>query len=131
MRVRAVDANGDMMFGGDQASILRDSPDAVAQVVESRINLWEGQWHLDLSDGTPIEQEVLGRYTANIRDAALQGRILGSPGVDAIKTYTGALDKTTRTYSVSAELKTAYSIGGSASASPNSAFLDTKVEFGR
>jgi hypothetical protein len=132
MRVRKVDENGDMVFGGDQAAFLRNSPDAVAQIVESRLNLWQGEWYLDLSDGTPYEQNVLGRYTANVRDAVLQRRILTTPGVDAIKTYSGFFDTTSpRDYSVSVELKTAYSRGGSASGAPTPAVLNTKVEFGR
>lgn len=132
MRVRKVDANGDMVFGGDQAAFLRNTPDAVAQIVESRLNLWQGEWYLDLSDGTPFEQEVLGRYTANARDAALRSRILTTPGVDSIKTYSGFFDTDApRAYNVSVEIETAYSVGGSATASLATARLNTKVEFGR
>lgn len=127
MRVRKVDENGDAVFGGDQTSILRNSPEAVAQIVESRLNLWKGEWYLDLSDGTPYEQQVLGRYTENVRDAALQARILMTPGVRSIKTYSGALDG--RSYSVSVEIETAYSSG--VSASSQTARLETKVEVGR
>lgn len=130
MRVRKVDANGDRVFGGDQAAFLRNSPDAVAQIVESRLNLWMGQWFLDLSDGTPYEQNILGRYTANIRDAVLQDRILTTPSVSAIKSYSGALDRATREYSVSAEIETAYSTSGTSGPSAT-AGLGVKVEFGR
>lgn len=130
MRVRKVDASGDMVFGGDQAAFLRNSPDAVAQIVESRVNLWTGQWFLDLSDGTPFEEQVLGRYTANVRDAAIQYRILTTPGVLSIESYSAALDKTSREYAVSAEIETAYS---KASSSGRNAVtgLNVKVEFGR
>lgn len=128
MRVRKVDSNGDAVFGGDQASFLRNTPDAVAQIVESRLNLWQGQWYLDLSDGTPYEQQVLGRYTANVRDAVLQARILTTPGVSGIKTYSGAYDGDPRQYTVSVRIETAYS---SSASSGTVAALNTKVEFGR
>lgn len=131
MRVRRVDENGDAVFGGDQAAFLRNSPEAVAQVVESRLNLWQGQWYMDLSDGTPYEQNILGRYTANVRDAVLQARILGSPGVRQIKTYSGAYDSGPRQYTVSVEIETAYSSGASSGSTPSAARLNTKVELGR
>ena len=132
MRVRKVDANGDAVFGGDQAAFLRNSPDAVAQIVESRLNMWQGEWYLDLADGTPYEQQVLGRYTANVRDAVLQARVLTTPGVDSIKSYSGFFDTDApREYNVSVAIETAYSVGGSATASSALARLNTKVEFGR
>jgi hypothetical protein len=128
MRVRKVDANGDRVFGGDQAAFWRNVPEAVAQVVESRLNMWVGDWFLDLSDGTPYEQQVLGRYTAHARDAVLQARILTTPGVNALKSYSSALDG--REYSVSARIETAYSLGVTPGA--NGAYpLGVKVELGR
>jgi len=131
MRVRAVDANGDMRFGGDQASILRDSPDAVGQVVESRLNLWQEQWYLDRSEGTPYEQEVLGRRTEGLRDPALQARILDTPGVVEIEAYSSVLDRQTRALTVAATIQTVYSRGYLAGAGANTANITVKVENGR
>jgi hypothetical protein len=109
MRVRKVDAQGDAVFGGDQASIWRDVPEAVGQVVESRLNLWQEQWYLDRSEGTPFEQEVLGKRTEGLRDPALQARILDTPGVVEIEAYSSVLDRQTRALTVSAAIQTVYS----------------------
>ncbi|WP_042720516.1 hypothetical protein [Herbaspirillum sp. B65] len=131
MRVRAVDAAGDALFGGDQATILRDSPDAVGQIVTSRLNLWQGQWYLDALEGTPYEQEVLGRRTEGLRDPALQARILDTPGVVEIEAYDSVLDRQTRALAVSATIQTVYSRAYLTGPSANAANITVKVEHGR
>lgn len=108
MRVRRVDANGDMVFGGNQAAFHRDTPDAVAQVVESRLNLWLGEWYLDLDEGTPYQTQILGKYTQLTRDPEMQARILGTPGVTELAAYGSTFDPQTRSFSVSARIITAY-----------------------
>lgn len=108
MRVRKVDVNGDMTFGGNQASFYRDQPEAVAQVVESRLNLWLGEWFLDLNEGTPYQTQVLGKYTEKSRDPVMQDRILGTPGVTELKAYSSTTNGNTRSFFVSAEIVTAY-----------------------
>lgn len=109
MRVRRVDQNGDMIFGGDQAAFLRDTPDAVAQIVESRLNLWEAQWYLDLDEGTPYQTQVLGKRTEATRDPVLRARISDTPGVVEIASYNSVLNRETRGFTVSARIDTAYS----------------------
>jgi hypothetical protein len=108
MRVRAVDGDGDMRFGGDQASILRDSPDAVAQVVASRLHLWSGEWYLDLEEGTPYRTEVLGKRTEATRDPVVRARILDTPGVNEIRAYSSTLNRETRSLTIAATIDTAY-----------------------
>lgn len=131
MRVRKVDAIGDRVFGGDQLAIWRDVPDAVAQVVESRLNLWQGQWYLDRAEGTPYEQQVLGRRTEGLRDVALRYRILDTPGVVSLKSYGSVLDRQTRGFKVSAQIVTAYSAAYRAGASADPTNITVKVENGR
>lgn len=108
MRVRKVDASGDMVFGGGQSSFHRDTPDAVAQVVESRLNLWLRDWYLDLNEGTPYQTSVLGKYTENARDPVMQARILETPGVTELAAYSSTFDPQTRAFRLSAEIVTAY-----------------------
>lgn len=131
MRIRKVSADGDYVFGGDQASILRDSPDAVGVLVEARLNLWQEQWYLDATAGTPFEQQVLGRRTEGLRDAALRARILSTQGVVSLKGYNSVLDRQTRAFTVSAEIQTAYSSDYLAGPSANTKNLTVKVENGR
>lgn len=109
LRVRKVDANGDRVFGGDQTAFHRNTPQAVAQVCESRLNLWTSQWYLDLNEGTPYETDVLGFRTEATRDAVLQARILGSPGVSEIKSYSSALNRQSRVFAPVATAETIYS----------------------
>jgi len=131
MRIRKVDATGDMQFGGDQASIWRDVPDAVGVLVEARMNLWQEQWWLDRSEGTPYEQQVLGKRTEGLRDPALQARILDTPGVVEIEAYSSVLDRQTRALTVSATIQTVYSRAYLAGPGANTANITVKVENGR
>jgi hypothetical protein len=132
MRVRKTDpVTGDYVFGGDQASIWRDVPEAVGQVAESRLNLWQEQWYLDRSEGTPFEQEVLGKRTEGLRDPALQARILDTPGVIEIEAYSSVLDRQTRALTVAATIQTVYSRAYLAGVGANTANITVKVENGR
>lgn len=131
MRVRKVDATGDMVFGGDQASIHRDSPEAVAQVVESRLNLWSGEWYLNLNEGTAYRTEVLGKRTEATRDPVLRDRILASPGVTEITAYSSVLNRETRGFAVSATIATAYSRAALQAPAANAAQINVSVTDGR
>lgn len=108
MRVRMVDANGDMVFGGDQAAFFRDAAEGVAQIVVSRLHLWSGEWFLDLNEGTPYTTEVLGKRTEATRDPVLRSRILDTPGVIEITAYDSVLNRETRGLSVAATINTLY-----------------------
>jgi len=114
MRYRKLDANGDYVFGGSQQAFLIDTPDTVAQAVSTRLQLQFGEWFLDVTDGTDWKTKVLGKYTANVRDETLRIRILGTPGVTSIISYSSTFDHETRTFSVITEIDTVY---GSASVS--------------
>jgi hypothetical protein len=132
MRIRKVEAGtGDMIFGGDQASIWRDVPDAVGVLVEARLNLWQEQFWLDRSEGTPYEQQVLGKRTEGLRDAALQARILDTPGVVEIEAYDSVLDRQSRALNVSATIQTVYSRAYLAGQGATTANITVKVENGR
>ncbi|MBG6243579.1 MAG: hypothetical protein EKE20_18100, partial [Candidatus Symbiopectobacterium sp. Dall1.0] len=61
MRYRREDANGDYTFGQGDSTWLINSPEAVAQAVKTRFELWYGQWFLDTAEGTPWLQSVLGK----------------------------------------------------------------------
>jgi hypothetical protein len=108
MRVRKVDANGDMTFGASQANYWINHRAGVGLAVSTRLELWLGQWFLNTSDGTPWMTKVLGRNTSAFRDAAVQSRILGTPGVNGISAYASQLNRTTREFDVQASIDTAY-----------------------
>lgn len=110
MRYRKLDASGDYSFGQGQDNIWVDVPEAPAQAVQTRLNLWEGQWFLDTREGMPWKTEVLGNRTANTRDPAVRQRALGSMGVRGILQYSSNLDRETRAFSVSMIIDTVYGV---------------------
>ena len=80
----------------------------VGQVVSTRLRLWQGQWFLAVTDGMPWQTQVLGKYTGDVRDMAVQDRIYGTPGMVDIQGYNSQLDTQTRAWTVHATLQTVY-----------------------
>lgn len=91
LRVRAQDADGDFVFGAGPKQWLVDSPDAVAQCARTRLELWEEEWFLDLSDGTPYRTMILGEGTLALYDQAIRERLLATPGVISFEQYASTL----------------------------------------
>jgi len=106
MRYRKLDANGDYSFGQGMANFYVDSPQAVAQAVETRLRLQTGEWFLDSTEGTPYQSEVLGTGTAATRDAAIQLRIAETQGFKELLSYSSNVDG--RKFSVEATIDTIY-----------------------
>lgn len=107
MRYRALDADGDMTFGQGGLNFLVNEPAAVAQAVKTRLRLDEGEWFLDLTEGTPYETQVLGYGTRQTRDVAIRDRILGTPGLTDIVTYSSSVD-VARKFTVNGTANTLY-----------------------
>jgi len=108
MRYRKLDANGDMVFGHQQSDFWRDVPDAPAQAVWTRLQMYLGDWFLNVNDGTPWRTRVLGKYTGNTRDPTVQARTLGSQGVVGIVAYSSQVNPNTREFDVQMTIDTVY-----------------------
>lgn len=108
MRYRRLDADGDYTFGGQQADFYRDSPEAVAQAVLTRLRLSRGEWFLDITEGMPWKTDVLGKYTGSKADAAIRQCILTTPGVSELTAYSSTQNSEARTLSVQATINTIY-----------------------
>lgn len=108
MRYRKLDANGDYSFGGQQADFYRDTPEAVAQAVQTRLLLLRGEWFLDITEGMPWSTEVLGKFTNGTYDSAIRQRILGTQGVTELTAYSSTLDGQKRALTVAATINTIY-----------------------
>ncbi|MET3654099.1 hypothetical protein [Dyella japonica] len=108
MRYRKLDANGDYVFGHGQSDFYRDQPEAVAQAVQTRLELFSGEWFLDTSAGLPWRTQVLGKYTQNIRDFVIKQQIVNTQGVQSLDSYSSSVDPNTRRFSVSASITTIY-----------------------
>jgi hypothetical protein len=108
MRYRKLSLLGDYTFGNGQLNFYRDVPDAVAQAVKTRLLLWLGEWFLNLEEGTPYMQGILGKYSKEVADTTIQERVLDTQGVLNIENYESILDTTNRSLSVSFTLNTIY-----------------------
>jgi hypothetical protein len=107
MRYRTLDTNDDYVVGQPW---LVNSPQAVAQAVKTRLRLWQGEFFVDTTDGTPYLQQILGKRDATRNpDAAIKVRILGTLGVTGIAQYASVYDGNTRILTVYALVNTIYS----------------------
>lgn len=102
-----MDATGDMQWGSSQQNFLINSPEAVGQLAETRLQLRQGDWFLDKTKGVAWATQILGRNTASTRDQAIKACILGTPGVTSIASYSSSVDAN-RKLTVTATLNTAY-----------------------
>lgn len=108
MRYRKLDADGDYVFGRQQADFYKDSPEAVAQAVLTRLRLLRGEWFVDTTAGMPWNTEVLGKNTSTTYDAAIRQCILRTPGVSQLVAYSSSVNPDTRALSVTATINTIY-----------------------
>ena len=108
MRYRALDAAGDMQFGRGASLFLRNSPEAVAQAIRTRLLLFQGEWFADTAAGTAWNSRVLGERTEDARLPELRARILGTPGVRALLALAAGFDAGARRLRVAADVDTIY-----------------------
>ncbi len=108
MRYRKLTSDNDYTFGNGQLDFYRDIPEAVAQSVKTRLLLWLGEWFLDINEGTPYMQGILGKYSKSTADITIQDRVLATPKVVGINNYESTLDADKRSLSVSFDLDTIY-----------------------
>ncbi len=108
MRYRKQDADGDYTWGHQDGDFYRDQAEAVAQAIQTRLRLTLGEWFLDVTDGTPWNTQVLGKYTRDQYDAAIRDRILGTPGVTEIVSYSSVADTQARKLTITVTINTQY-----------------------
>jgi hypothetical protein len=88
MRYRPLDANGDYTIG---VPFLVNSPNTVAQAILTRLKLFQGEWFIDTTDGTPWLQSILGKQFRSDPNSFIRQRILGTPGVTSIVSYSSSI----------------------------------------
>lgn len=108
MRIRAQDADGDMMFGRGAADFYLNMPSGVGQSIVTRLKLILGEWFLDTTQGTDWGGKIIGRHGSKSFDGEIKRVILGTAGVDSIVSYASDLESN-RTLSIRAEVRTIYS----------------------
>lgn len=106
MKIRKLDTNGDIHFGYGDADFISDSAQTVAQKVVQRLRLWEGEWFLDVTAGTPWKARVLGRkYSKNIVQIIKQ-RIEETEGVQSVSSLDVSFDGNSRNLKINAHIMT-------------------------
>lgn len=108
MRVRKLTDDYDYSFGQSQKNFLIDSPAAVAQIVETSLNLFLGEWYLDQTQGMPWLEGVIGKYSKSTADLTVQTFIASIPNVTEINEYQSESDQGPRTYSAQATISTPF-----------------------
>lgn len=108
MRYRKLTPDGDFSFGAGQLDFYRDVPEAVGQAALTRLLLWVGEWFLDIDEGTPYMQGILGKHSIETANATIQDRILNTQGVTGIRSYESEVNGVTRAMQVNMEIDTIY-----------------------
>lgn len=108
MRYRKLAPGGDYSFGNGQQDFYRDVPEAVGQSVQTRLLLWLGEWFLNISEGTPFMQGILGKYSVGEASVVIQDRTLSTFGVTNLKNYVAESDQEVRNLSVQFDIDTIY-----------------------
>lgn len=107
MKIRALDSNGDFVFGRGQSSYALDDA-AINLNLQTRLKSWVGDCFFDLEAGI----DWLNRSEKNQEEALLnelRSLILQSYGVVAVNSVTASLDRNTRAFSVQYNIDTIFS----------------------
>ena len=109
MRVRAMDSNGDYLFGHSASNFLVNSPAAVAQLIQTALLLFQGEWFLDTSAGVPWFTQVAGNNSNTVYDPIIKQAILNVTGVLNIVSYSSSLNTATRVLTITVTVDTQFS----------------------
>jgi hypothetical protein len=111
MRYRALTQPGqDYSFGQGPQEFLVNTPQTVAQAIQTALLLYQGSWFLDVTAGMPWLQKVIGYGTQSLYDSALKTCILGVEGVASIVSYSSFLNIATRQLTVNVTVNTIYGV---------------------
>lgn len=115
--VRQLNASWDSVRGNGLACFLEDI-DAVAQIIETTLKLWQGEWWENLNAGVPYLAQALGQSGSarqqQIFALSLQQAILGINNSVGIAVITGVtnvtvnFNPTTSVYSFTAVAQTIF-----------------------
>ena len=108
MTVRKLDENGDIVTQGTQ---FLTGVEEIEQTIRTRLRLFLGEYFRDISDGTPWFEQILGKGTSmSAREAALRNRILRTPGVVRLTSFSTDFNVDTRKYTVTAGALTTFGL---------------------
>jgi hypothetical protein len=102
---RRLSSEYEPVYGQGQNDFVADIY-AVAQAIQTRLNLWLGEWWADLNDGLPMLQGILGVMGAgqgNYAELLIQERILGTPYVGSLSNVSSTYNPATRALTFSCQ----------------------------
>lgn len=102
MRYREESPTGDYQFGGANDKFLVNSPECVIQAIKTRLALFVGEWFLDTDEGLDRDL-IVGHGTYATADLEIRDRILGTPGVRSIISYTSSVENRHLTVNVTVD----------------------------
>jgi hypothetical protein len=114
--------NGEPQWGQGQGNFVTGI-EAVATLIQTRLQLFLGEWFLNLSDGLPL-WNILGQSNDSATtNAIIQARIQGTPYVTGVSDVAWSFSQSTGQFSYSAQVATVFgpiSISGNVIAPPSS-----------
>lgn len=108
MKYRKLSPTGDYTFGNNLNDFYIDVPAAPGQAVKTRLLLWQGEWFLDTSIGTPYPTGVLGKHSQAQADTVIQDVAVNTQGITDISVFNSQIDPNTRAYSAVITVDTLY-----------------------
>ena len=106
MRVRRLNDDGDLVTRG---KMFLSERDAIAQTIETRLRLFLGEYFRDITDGMPWFQQILGKFeNINAVEAVIRNRIVRSPGVIRLLSFSMEYDLDARELAIYAYVLTQY-----------------------
>lgn len=109
MKYRKLDANGDYTFGRGNQDFFVDSPQAVAQAIQTTLALFQGEWFIDTSAGVPWLTQIVGFNTQVLYDDVIKKKVQQVQGVTSIDSYSSTLDRVSRLLTVNMTVTTDFS----------------------
>lgn len=110
MRYRKQNEEGDYQFGTGLNDFHINTPEVVAQSIETRLKLWIGEWFADTSDGTGWSEAILGKRSKNLYELTLRQRVLETQGVISIEDFQSSVNPLNRRLTVSMSVNTIYGV---------------------
>lgn len=96
MRALALDpATGDLALTAGRLSLV-EGVEAIAQRLDGRLSLWQGEWFGDLAAGVPYRRFLGEKGAERLAESSLRQAIATCPGVSAVEAFTFSVDKRTR-----------------------------------
>ncbi|MCC8385329.1 hypothetical protein GPY51_22030 [Photorhabdus laumondii subsp. laumondii] len=93
--------DGDIVTHGTQ---FATSKEATKQAIIRRLRLFLGEYFLNVTEGTPWFQSILGKTSLDIAAASVKERIITAPGVLGLTKFEFKTDMQTRKITIYASL---------------------------